>query len=62
MKLGIFKKDGFFYQLAKIIFRISLIIFLILFVIETILPGFVISWFNPVGMLIIAVVSGIILL
>ena len=62
MTLGIFQKESFFCQLMKIIFRASLIVFLVFFVLEALVPGFVVCWFNPIGLLIIAAVSGIMLL
>ena len=53
------KKD-FWPRLSKVIFRISFITFVILFAVEYFLPGFVANWFNPIWLLIIALISGII--
>ncbi len=53
-----FKKEGFFSQLAKIIFRISLITFIVLFLAEYVEPGFVTNWFNPILILLLALITG----
>jgi len=42
-----------------IIFRISSVTFLVLFVVEVIIPGFVANYFDPAWFLIIAIFSGI---
>jgi len=61
MKFKLFKKESsHFLELIKIIFRFSLLIFIILFIIDYVLPGFVTNWFNPIWFLIIAILSGII--
>jgi len=62
LKLNFFKKaeDSFWLGLTRIIFRISFITFIILFAVDYFLPGFVTNWFNPIYLLIIVVVLGII--
>ena len=42
------------------VFRVSAGLFMTLFVAEYAVPGFVTSWFNPLWLLIIATVSGVI--
>ncbi len=54
------KKSGTLHQLCSVLFRISAFVFGILLVVEIVIPGFVTSWFNPIWLLIIAVISGII--
>jgi hypothetical protein len=46
-------------QLIDVIFRVSLLTFVGLFVVEYVEPGFVTNWFNPVWVLIIMLMSGI---
>lgn len=60
-KFNFFEKaeDDFWFGLSQIIFRISFITFIVLFVVDYFLPGFVTNWFNPIYLLIIALVSGI---
>lgn len=53
-------KSTFFSQLNQIIFRIFFAVFMILFIIEYIEPGFVTNWFNPIWLLIITIISAII--
>jgi hypothetical protein len=61
MKFKLFKReDSHFREIAEIIFHFSLIIFLILLLIEYLVPGFATNWFNPIWFLIVAILSGII--
>lgn len=62
MKLRFFSKANFWQQINQSIFRVSLITFLILFLVEYLEPGFVTNWFNPVWLLIITIVSGILVI
>jgi len=61
IKVNFFKpKENFWLGLSQIVFRISFILVIFLFVMEYIFPGFVTSWFNPIWVLIITIISGII--
>jgi len=61
IKINFFKpKEHFFLGLARIIFRIATVTFIVLLLIDYILPGFVTNWFNPIWLLIIAIIAGII--
>lgn len=61
IKLDFLKqKEKFLKGLLEIVFRVSALGFVVLFIIEYIIPGFVTSWFNPIWLLIIAIISGII--
>lgn len=53
-------KENFWLELDWLIFKVSFVIFVILLVVDLILPGFVTNWFNPVWLLIISIISGII--
>ncbi|OGY43440.1 MAG: hypothetical protein A2729_04700 [Candidatus Buchananbacteria bacterium RIFCSPHIGHO2_01_FULL_39_14] len=55
-------KTKIFPAVAKIIFYYSFFIFLILFLLDYLAPGFVTNYFNPVYLLILAVISGIIII
>lgn len=62
MKFSFWKKEiNFWTELNQLIFRTSFILFVIIFIVEYIFPGFVTNWFNPVWFLIIAIISGILL-
>ncbi|OGY43533.1 MAG: hypothetical protein A2731_03835 [Candidatus Buchananbacteria bacterium RIFCSPHIGHO2_01_FULL_39_8] len=50
----------FWPRLNRSIFRVFFITFLLLFIIDLAEPGFVTNWFNPVWLLIIALISAII--
>jgi len=60
--IGFFKKTGnnFYLALTELIFRFSFAVFVILFLAECLVPGFVTIWFNPVWLLIVSSVTGII--
>ncbi len=47
------------FELAAAVFRVSLVAFLLLLVIDFLEPGFVSNWFNPLWVLLLVVVSGI---
>ncbi len=46
--------------LAQVIFRVSFVTFASLFFLDLLLPGFVTNWFNPVWILLIALITSII--
>jgi hypothetical protein len=48
-------------DLTRIIFRLSGLAFLVLFVLDYFQPGFVTNYFNPIWLLILALASGIVL-
>jgi len=48
---------GLIYSLA--IFRVSSVLFMVLFMADYLVPGIVTNWLNPVWILMIAIVSGI---
>lgn len=56
------KEENFLRGLIEIIFRITFISFTVFFILEYFLPGFVTNWFNPIWLLIIAIISGIIVI
>jgi len=47
-------------EAARRVFRVSILVFIGLFIGECFLPGLVTNWFNPVWILIIAIISAII--
>ena len=56
--MKIFKSQNVFIQdLAAIIFRVSSITFMAVFMAEYLCPGFVTNWFNPAWILLIALIS-----
>ncbi|HLC89754.1 MAG TPA: hypothetical protein VJG65_02215 [Patescibacteria group bacterium] len=55
------RKDDFSTKLLNSIFRFSFILFVVLFLVDLILPGFVTNYFNPIWLLILAIISGIII-
>jgi len=62
MSFNFFKKKVNFWQgLSKVVFRVSFILFLIIFIVEYLYPGFATNWFNPIWFLIISLISVIIL-
>lgn len=62
VKINFFQpKEHFFLDFIQVIFRVFSVTFIIFFVVEYFLSGFVTSWFNPIWLLIIAIISGIIL-
>lgn len=63
LRLNFFNKDknSLWFSFGRIIFRISFITFIVLFITDYFLPGFVTNYFNPIWLLIIAVISGIII-
>jgi len=54
------QEEKFFLGLVEIIFRFTFITFLVLFILDYLVRGFVTNWFNPIWFLIIALISGII--
>jgi hypothetical protein len=54
------QQNNFWDDLLALIFRFSFFLFLVLFAIDFVLPGFVTNYFNPIWLLLIALVSGII--
>ena len=54
------QEEKLFYGLIEVIFQTTAITFIILLAIEYLLPGFVTNWFNPIWLLITAIISGII--
>jgi len=63
INFNIFKtkpEKDFWFTLAQSIFRIFFVTFVIFFIVEYIFPGFITSWFNPIWLLIIVIISGII--
>jgi len=54
------KKENFWRQLSTIIFRVSFVSCLVLFIVDYLIPGFVTNWFNPIWLLIVALISGLI--
>lgn len=48
---------GLIYSLA--IFRVSSVLFMVLFTADYLVPGIVTSWVNPIWILIVAMLSGI---
>lgn len=44
--------------IATLVFRVSLATFMLLFFVDYLEPGFVTNWFNPLWLLLLAVVSG----
>ncbi len=61
MKLKFWQHSKFLPDFSRIVFRVSFITFLILFIIEYLEPGFVTNWFNPVWLLIIGIISATII-
>lgn len=61
MKLKNLFKSNFFKVVSQI-FRFSFITFVILFLVEYLEPGFVTNWFNPIWLLILALISSILAL
>ncbi len=55
------RQTDFTQGLIDIIFKISSVTFIIFFVVEYFLPGFVTNWFNPIYLLIFAIISAIII-
>lgn len=53
------KKSDTTTEIFMVIFRVSGLLFGVLLVAEVLIPGFVTSWFNPIWVLIIAGISGI---
>lgn len=61
IKLDLIKDETDFWKgLVSIIFRFTASTFFILVIIEYLFAGFVTNYFNPIWLLIIAVISGII--
>jgi hypothetical protein len=60
IKVNLFKEKNFWRGLFQLFFRFSFGYFLVLWLVDLILPGFVTNWFNPIWFLIIAIISGII--
>lgn len=61
IKLNFFQpKQNFWLELCRLIFRVSFLTFTVLFIVGYLIPGFVTNWFNPIWLLIIAIISGII--
>ena len=55
-----FKTQPLWYGIIKLIFQVSFVTFAILLILEYFEPGFATNWFNPLWLLILAVLSGII--
>ena len=47
------------YDLARAVFRVALVTLILLLVVDFFEPGFVSNWFNPLWVLLLVVVSGI---
>ncbi len=63
VKLFFFKsKNDCWSALGRMLFQISFITFTIFFIVDYIFPGFVTNWFNPIWLLIIAIISSIIVI
>lgn len=61
IKLNLFKSKGdFWLELDWLIFKVSFVTFVILLAVDLILPGLVTNWLNPIWLLIISVILGII--
>lgn len=53
------KKHSPWLEAAQAIFRVSSITFMFLFGVEYFIPGFSTNWFNPIWLLVGAIVSGL---
>jgi len=52
----IFKKKDSNLEISDFFFRIFFIIFLVIFILEALFPGFATNWFNPIWLLLFAIV------
>lgn len=53
-------EENFWFKLDLIVFRAFFLTFLALFIVDYFLPGFVTDYFNPIWLLIISIITGII--
>lgn len=51
------RKNKTIRQLLTSTFKFSALLFMIMFVTEYFLPGFVTNWFNPIWLLLISIIS-----
>jgi len=53
-------RHNYWREIFFLIFRAAFCLFALFFIVDYVFPGFVTNWFNPIWILIIAVISAII--